>query len=499
MKQRLLKACGKVSLLLLAGTLLLVSCAIGYDSPDGFDVGVRNAQLETPDSISFVVSTDGTKATISWPLVMGAKGYEVSFLNVDDPETPSVVGGLGKYLVDGSSVTVPVAEDSKYRFEIRVIGKEELGNKDAAEPTAFDLTTLVRSVATIPDGSDIYAYLQANPIDSVGEEAAVDLEPGGTYTLSGPVDFGGQKLTFRGDKLKRATVKVTGPGALYTYSGLKVKYLNFDMTEATAASFIFMSADNLPSSILSENLGYTRGGSPLSGIYVVRDPIYIAHCWFKNMPGAMLHDNSIVCAYWYFTLTDCICQLNNAKGEPFISLQKKGRMVKHLELTNSTIYDVVDNASTYFIRYSNSSNARPDKTFGDAGSEYKSQSWTFANTTFSKTFSGQKFINNVAANDMTLTVDHCIFYDVCQTRRLVGSNRIYKFNFWYGYTSPDTSDPTQKDTSGAPFASLYDPQFKGSVTQPLDLAQPNGGVDFTPQEHEIISNSGGDPRWLPGK
>ena len=499
MKQKLLKTYRKVCLLLLAGAPLLVGCAIGYDSPDGFDVGVRNAQLETPDSVSFVVSTDGTKATISWPLVLGAKGYEVSFLNVDDPEAPSVVGDLDKYLVDGSSVTVPVAEDSKYRLEIRVIGKQELGNKDAAEPTVFNLSTLVPSVATIPNGSDIYEYLQANPIDSVGEEVAIDLEPGGTYTLSGPIDFGGQKLTFRGDKLKRTTVNVTGTGALYTYSGLKVKYINFDMTEATAASFIFMSANNLPSSILSENLGYTRGGSPISGIYVVQDPIYIAHCWFKNMPGAILHDNAIVCAYWNFTLTDCICQLNNAKGEPFISLQKKGRMVKNLELKNSTIYDIVDNSSTYFIRYSNSSNARPEKTFGDRSSEYKSQSWTFTNMTFSKTFSGQKFINNVAANDMTLTVDHSIFYDICQTRRLVGSNRTYKFNFWYAFTKPDSNDPKQKDSSGAPFASEYDPQFKGSITQPLDLSLPNGGVDFTPQEYEIISNSGGDPRWLSGK
>ena len=57
MKQKLLKTYRKECLLLLAGAPLLVGCAIGYDSPDGFDVGVRNAQLETPDSVSFVVST----------------------------------------------------------------------------------------------------------------------------------------------------------------------------------------------------------------------------------------------------------------------------------------------------------------------------------------------------------------------------------------------------------------------------------------------------------
>ena len=53
-----------------------------------------------------------------------------------------------------------------------------------------------------------------------------------------------------------------------------------------------------------------------------------------------------------------------------------------------------------------------------------------------------------------------------------------------------------KDSGGAPFASVYDPKFVGDVTQELDLTKPNGGVNFTPQEPQIIVNKGGDPRWL---
>jgi len=55
----------------------------------------------------------------------------------------------------------------------------------------------------------------------------------------------------------------------------------------------------------------------------------------------------------------------------------------------------------------------------------------------------------------------------------------------------------KKDNSGAPFASVYDPQFAGNVLQELDFSKENGGVDFTPGEYEIIANRGGDPRWLP--
>ena len=73
----------------------------------------------------------------------------------------------------------------------------------------------------------------------------------------------------------------------------------------------------------------------------------------------------------------------------------------------------------------------------------------------------------------------------------------YGFNIYHAYTKPESSDPTNKDNSGTPFASVYDPKFTGSITQSLDFTQPNAGVNFTPQEREVIVNNSGDPRWLP--
>ena len=55
------------------------------------------------------------------------------------------------------------------------------------------------------------------------------------------------------------------------------------------------------------------------------------------------------------------------------------------------------------------------------------------------------------------------------------------------------------DSGGAPFASIYAPQFQGDITQELDFSLPNGGVNFTPQEYQIVANRGGDPRWLPAE
>jgi hypothetical protein len=507
MKNGLFFLRGRASTWLLgAGTLLFTACAIGYDSPNGFDSGVHNQQMETPESVSFTVSVSGTSASITWPLVIGAKGYEVSFYNVDDPENPVVIDGYEKTLVDGSSITVNVEEDCNYRLELRALGNEEYKNTDDETAQVFNLSTLVPSVATIPNGSDIYEYLQQHPYELSNSEIAIDLEAGGTYTCSGPVDFGGQLMTFRGNKLNRAEVHMTGNGAFYSYNGLKLKYINFDCAESTANSLFFMSnganaiagEQALPDSIKSQNLGYARDGSPINDIYIVTNPVYIASCWIKDLPKAIIHDNSVNCAWWYFVITDCIIQEKNNTNNPFINLQSKGKCIKHIQIDHSTIFNTLDNGSAYWLRYNNSSNSQQVKVFGNTTSAHSSGSVSLLYTTFSKTFSKQRMANNNNANGMTTTVSHCIFYDVRGISKLACIGvKSFSFNFYYAFTSPETSDATQKDNSSKPFASVYDPQFVGDVLQSLDFSQPNGGVNFTPQEREVIVNSGGDPRWLP--
>ncbi len=506
-KQSFFKCSRTYGFLIVAFMLLLGSCAQGYLSPDGFDVGVNNQQVITPtaDSVRFVVNTEGTAATISWPIVYGAKGSEVTFENVDNPDSAYVIDNYSNTLVDGSRMTVTVAEDSRYKLTIRSLGDPKRGNTDDPNTIVVNFSTLVPAIATIPDGSDIYTFIQDSvkkdtTFGQIPKEVAIELVAGGNYTLSGPIDFAGQKLTFRGDKVKRAEVKVTGTGGLLTYSGLKIKFINFDMSESTATSFISMTSANLPVTIRSQNLGYTRAGSPINDIYIVQDPIYIANCWFKDLPNSFLYDNGITCAYWHFVITDCIVQMRNVGTSPFINLQSRGRAIKNITVQNSTLFNTVD-CSAYFMRYSNSSNSNPQKIFGDMSSYYSSTSITFSKATLSKTYNRQQFANNFNGTGMTVNVDHCIFYDCYEPVRRVfsiGAMKTFKFNFWYNVTNPtqNTSEPTRTDNSGAPFASLYDPRFVGDVNQSLDFSLPNGGVDFKPTEYEVLSNMGGDPRWL---
>lgn len=507
----------KVSFLwLLASAFLVIGCAEGYESPKDFDLGVRNTQVETPiqDSISFKVSTDGATATVSWPTVPGAGGHEVTFMNVDDPENPYIVDDYDGKIVDGSKFVVSVTEDSKYKMYMRTLGNKDYNNTDDTETHEYSFTTLVPSVATIPSGTDIAEYFQEHQLDSNSVEVAVDLEPNGEYTLSDKVDFSHHHLTFRGDKIHRPVVHITGNGHFETYSTLKVKYINFDMTESTFGGFIAMTKDNLPDSIKTQNLGrYFRNGSVINNIYMVESPIYIAHCWFKNLPHAMLYDNGVGVAYWYFTVSDCIVQMNNVTKSSvgFINLYSAGRNVKNITFENSTIYNIADNASACFIRYNvSASNSDPLKVFGNLTAEYNSQNWKFTHTTFAKcyysdaTHSGWRWANNnYVGSAYNLNIDHTIFYNCAQLYRINGGSRTFRFNFfWNDGTDDQNRNRSMKDTGGAPFASEYDPGFGGGdnaaqIAKELDFSLPNGGVDFTPSEYQIVVNRGGDPRWLP--
>ena len=182
----------------------------------------------------------------------------------------------------------------------------------------------------------------------------------------------------------------------------------------------------------------------------------------------------------------------------------KGKSVKNITIENSTIYNIADNGSACFIRYGNESNSNPEKVYGNASAELNSHTWKFLNSTLVKCYyddtshSGWRFCNNVRVSTaFYLTVDHTIFYNCAQLYRMNAGSRTYRFNFFWNDGQDDKNrNNSSKDSSGAPFAAEYDPLFVGNTLQELDLSQPNGGINFTPQENAIVMNAAGDPRWL---
>ena len=68
------------------GMLMVTSCADTYDGGDTFKSDVRNAQLASPaeGDITITPNTNGDQMTISWPVVYGAGGYELSLYDLSD-------------------------------------------------------------------------------------------------------------------------------------------------------------------------------------------------------------------------------------------------------------------------------------------------------------------------------------------------------------------------------------------------------------------------------
>lgn len=488
------KSLGSLCCLLMS--LFVVSCADGFDDNERFSGGVKNAQLESPKiddgCFASLANSDGTESVkLSWPFVYGAGGYLLNVSIVDDPTNPQFL--IKDSIVDGCSAIFKKLEDTKYEVSIKTLGNEKLNNKEAESPTLYAYTTLVHAIV-VPEGQDIAEYIMAN-IEESDKELGFELQAGKTYTLNSIVDFGLNTVTFRGDKVNRPTVVVGANGGLMTQGGLKVKFINFDCSAMTQVGILSLS-DNPSLTISTESLGYKADGANQDG-FVVVEPIIVQDCNFKGMTNSFLYGSKKNWSLCDFRIVDCILQFSNSGSNSILNLYGASNgLIKDMTLKNSTFYNLADNGSGYFMRYSNSSNAQPKKIFGNGGN---SSTFTITNCTFSKTMNNKDFANNLAnTNTLVFNVNYNIFYDTYRLNKLLSSQgKIYtQGNTIIGIIrSIDGSDLTKKDVNGNFYAVEEDPKFVGPIDQAFDLNQAKGGVDFKPTAPIATQNKSGDPRW----
>lgn len=462
-----------------AATLLLGSCINGYDDDWTFSSGVSGVTLESPkaDEVTFTQNPEGTSVTIEWPVVMGAGGYEFTVYNMDDPNNPVLEGK--PQTIDGCSVNYGIKEDTNYKFCIRSLGNAESNNTEAPVATEIMYSTLVPSVATIPEG-DIAAFFQANPIPDQEEEIAYDLIAGGNYTMSEPVDFDLHKVTLRGNKVNHPKVVFGEKARFITQAGLKIKFINFDCNAVDKgsgdASFILLS--KTPSDAIKV----------ASGHYVITDPIAIQSCEIRGINRHLIFDNQVkkYCVD-NFLVKDCVIGLN--QSNVIVYMQKGSGLINNLTFENSTVYSTVQ-SNQRFIQYGGD---RPNKVTGYTNGSLNFINCTFHNVAYSgemgnyNGFGGQKTISlNLTKNIFVNTGKQ----EIC--RRLLGGRTgmvaTYRYNtYWY---------------NGA-FASKelnYDKDGLAIQTDPM-LADPDNAdeslKDFTPAGADQLANRTGDPRWLP--
>lgn len=474
-----------------AGTLLMTACAVdGYDDDERFVSDVTGATLASPsaETITVTPSADGKTQTISWPVVKGAGGYLVNFIDEGNPTEPIVKDSL----VDGCSVTVKREEDMNYLLTIKTMGRKDANNQDASSATEMKISTFTPTYKTIPAGSDLKAWFEANPAPA-GENHNFDLEGGAEYTLSGLLDFGASSVTLRSNN-KAVPAKITftdNSSELSTSGGLVLKYLNIDCS-ASSQAFISLSRNPAIAPVI------VNAWSADYNFYRVKDNISVLSCQITGVNSYFIWDNQVSCWFADNVLVDnCLVHLTTPSNSKALSggyfwTNKGAGFFRNLTVSNSTFYNTGEGDVKYFVQYGGFGNDQvkdPDTQFG-----WTENTITYQNCTFYHVCASGQWgnYNGVAGKKTSYwNLKNCIFYDCSSSgvarRFLAGKQNQPTATFENNtYMHPDGTfdNPSNYDTSGTNIDE--DPGFRDPAN-----------ADFTISNPTHINRKCGDPRWLP--
>ena len=482
-----------------AMALFAVSCAQGVDD-ETWTSGISGVQLESPaaESVVFSYVTDASgneKVKVQWPVEMGAGGYEVTVVNVNDPANPEMV--VDHQTVDGCSLLFPLAEDTNYEVSILTLANAKYNNAGAAEATMIPFSSMIEG-QTIPAGEELGAYItkwmadnaaayEAAIAENPNFEWAFDLMPGETYQLNVAAQTGLIPVRLRGALGNRPVVVVGDAGYLSPASGLKIKNVNFDCTAMTSRGLIEMD--------------YSRTDVPVTsgGPMDCPKPIRMEQCWVKELATSLFNVGYGSWAINEFRLSDCLVQLNCLNKDQWYTFingwQNKGYVngvsgkswyggILKTYVLNSTIWNRQPGSAVsdknYFIRFANQS---IDKCFGSYNGVFE-----IKNSTLVRMMHKKDFGNNIANKPAyVITFENSVFHDCYRLQKVKrGGTLVMSGNTIQGITkSVDSTDKKE-------FATESDHGFDESAIDNaiLNFAAENGGVNFTP------ATGNGDPRWL---
>lgn len=458
--------------------LLLASCADTYDSDETFSAGVRNAQLVSPaeGDIAITPNTDGDQMTITWPVVYGAGGYDVALYDLSNPTVAIVTD-----TIDGCSLTAPREEDVNYRLVIRTLGNQKLGNSDASTATEKLFNSFEASYAAIPEG-DLYQWFQQNPIpdDLAAEALNFDLTPGGSYTLSGVIDFGKFNVTLRtSDKTNRATITYGEEGGLATSNGFKAKHLILECA-ATTQPVLALSETPNPDILDADNNNHHQIVAPIS----------FQNCQVNNVVRNFMFDNKQKYCVKTFSITNCVVKFTpdeKMSTQAYFQIYDGGGFINDFSATNCTFWSATDNKVNYFVRYNNS--GRCDRA-GYLTNSINLRYCTFYNIAKTGQMANHSGFDGRASSNYNIVGN--IFVD-CGSgqvpRRLIGRiNTSAVNNFSYNTYWFEGAPETEGFSSNT-----YDTSTNALQTDPAFVDAANG--NFTPTGAEQLERKTGDPRW----
>ena len=456
-----------------ACALLVAGCADHYDGDETWSPQVKNATLTSPDAnrISITASPDGSTMTIAWPVVYGAGGYALSLYNVNDPDSPVLVK---TDTIDGCSMSVSREEDTNYSLTIRTLSNKKYNNKEAQEVTEYKFNTFLPTYAEIPDGSDLKAWFEANPIPAdSASHLCYDLAPGGSYTVSGKIDFGGHQVTLRSSsKANNANVEMQAGSYFVTYAGFTLKYLNIN-AEATNKAIIYFSDE--PDASIQNLIGE-------KGCYFIMDPVVVQGCNITKLGTSIVSANGPKYDVRVVSINNTVVELDKtiptANAAAFVYM--KTGFITDFTIKNSTVYSREKN-DCFFIQHG----GRPKDV-----SDEEQRHVSIINCTLANQANGKNFCDyHNGQSTYHYTLKNTIIQDCGKANFLTGLNK--------GQSSDNPVWDVNNNTCWRDGADASDKQT--GIKNPGLWLTTDPGIDpanaeFTPAAAQQEAGQG-DPRW----
>ena len=495
MKQKQLFTYSRICTLALVGAyaLFLTSCAKDGFDDESFDSGISNTQVSSISAADIKIkeSADGKSQTISWPVVMGASGYRVNLIDLGNPSEPVINDSI----VDGCSVTGKREEDVNYKLTILPLGNAQKGNTDAASATSKEFSTFTPTYMTIPAGSDLNEWFAANPVpdEALTENKNYDLEAGGSYTISGELDFDGHWVTLRSNsKSNPATITYIDAESCINFAApFNAKYLHFDCQGMANNNGVFGFSKN-PTATRDEATGFVIFGGNTT----------IVNCTFDNVNGYFFWDNrkDQKVAAVQFLIDNCVVNLTPpAFQKAGVIWTNKGGHINNLTISNSTFFNLTEAGDIYYFYQAGMYRAKDINMGADQGGP--GNSVTYKNSTFYLI----GYLNNEGEwgnyngmngkPDSYWTMTDCIFY-ACSAKG--GVPRRFLHGKTYSATSGNVTfaNNTYMQADGS-FDSVGNYDTSGTqIEEDPQFANPTQG-DFHISGPTQVARKTGDPRWLP--
>lgn len=482
-----------------AAAILTTSCAKDGFDDESFDSGVSNTQVAniSAEDITITPSADGKSQTISWPVVMGASGYKVNLIDLGNPDEPVINDSI----VDGCSVTGKREEDVNYKITILPKGNVGKGNSDAAQTTSKEFSTFTPSFKTIPTGSNLNEWFAANPVpdEALTGNLNYDLEAGGTYTLTGELDFNAKWVTLRtNSKSNPATINLTGEACITFAAPFNLKYMIVDCSGMEISStnhgiFAFSKDPSAAPKGTDIDAAKYKWANPL-----IEKPVTFVNSTFKNVKSYFFWDNQQAVCAMTMLVDNCLVQLAPEKAfAGGVFWTNKGGQINELYVSNSTFYELDGTVGDYKYFYQAGMIRGQDIYAVESAA---TNTVSYANSTFYHvTWNGGQWgnYNGMAGRKYSVwNMTDCIFFDCSPSgvpRRFLHGKKDQE-HVTFNNNTYMKADGTFQDIQ-ADGTHEYDTSGTCIEEDPL-FADPATG-DFHISGATQVARKTGDPRWLP--